>query len=511
MVKPKAWMVTIFSTLNGLLYLVVLGMWISMPEEWMLNSLTTIACLMITVGVILFNREYFKTFYTSRYFKSLVNALISCFLLFVVLGFSNFLSYKNAFYWDITSQKRNSLTQQSLGVLNSLDKELKILCFSAKSHIPVIRRLLDLYRFSHSKISYEFIDAELRPDLVKKHGITRIPALALMYAGKKELVGQFNELALTNGIIKVSKERDSTIYYLAGHGELNLVSSENDGGMALHEFLKNQSFQIQLLELVEKDRVPKDAGALIIWGPRSGLFPGELEKIRSYLKNGGKVLLALDPNPNEKEPHELRKLLREFGIGLGNNFVIDRIKHIKGSNGTVPIIHKFNPIHDASKMAKSPVFLPLASSLEIDQEHEKGSNSTIIAQSSAYPAAWAENSMAEFLDSKMVFKSGEDEKGPNGLALVYEKEQSRMAVVGNSTFVINSYRKFPNNYMFFSNLLSWVVGEDRLISFDSPQVEDKPLFISGNQKGVIFYFSVIFAPLVLFLVAFVLYKRRARS
>ena len=111
---------------------------------------------------------------------------------------------------------------------------------------------------------------------------------------------------------------------------------------------------------------------------------------------------------------------------------------------------------------------------------------------------------------KMVFNEGEDHKGPLGYLAAYEKENKKMVVFGNSTFVQNSYQKFPKNFMLFLNAINWVSGEERLIAFNNPVIEDRPIFMSKNQIGVIFYFTVIFCPLMLAIAAFVLYKRRQK-
>jgi hypothetical protein len=82
------------------------------------------------------------------------------------------------------------------------------------------------------------------------------------------------------------------------------------------------------------------------------------------------------------------------------------------------------------------------------------------------------------------------------------------APFGNSTFVLNAYQKFGANYAMFINTLSWLIDEDRLISFDLPVIQNEPMFISPQQMGIIFYFSVLFSPLVLFGVSIYMYRRK---
>ena len=108
----------------------------------------------------------------------------------------------------------------------------------------------------------------------------------------------------------------------------------------------------------------------------------------------------------------------------------------------------------------------------------------------------------------MSYTAGSDKPGPMFMTMSYESPDNKIVAFGNSTFVINAYSKFGANFTFFLNSLSWTVGEDRLISFNLPIVQSQPIFISAPQMGIIFYFSVLFSPLVLFGVAVFMYRRK---
>jgi len=70
------------------------------------------------------------------------------------------------------------------------------------------------------------------------------------------------------------------------------------------------------------------------------------------------------------------------------------------------------------------------------------------------------------------------------------------------------YSNFGQNFTFFLNGVSWAVDEGRLISFNLPSIKNDPIFISSPQLGVIFYFSVVLAPILLFGMAAFFYRRR---
>jgi len=506
----KNWITNIFLGLNFLMYLVVVGLWISVPEEVTLNLFTTIASFLITSGLILTNREKFSVFYKSLFFKKLVANLVTIILVFVILGFINFLSFKNPVVWDVTKNKTNSLTPQTHSLLNSIEGEVKVRIFSLKKNYELVKSLVDLYRLKKNDISIEFIDAELSPQIIRQAGVTKIPAIEFLYKGKRKVVSNLSELEITNALIKVSREDEPTIYFVDGHGELDLSSEDNNGGLHLSSLLQSNTLSLRRLNLRQAKSIPSDASVVVLWGSKNGFFPGEIEVLRAYWEKGGKLLVALDPDFNGDGQTELKGILKEFGLQINNDLIIDRLKNANGSNGTVPIIHKFDPNHPLTKDFNESVFFPLATSVEVVENHENNKSWHVLARSNHFPASWGETSRKELSSLKLSYTEGEDLKGPRGYFAVFEKNGQRALVFGNSTFVSNNYKKFPKNFVLFLNAINWMIGEDRLVAFNVPVIEDRPIFMSTNQVGVIFYFTVVFCPLVLGILAFVFYRRRQK-
>ena len=127
---------------------------------------------------------------------------------------------------------------------------------------------------------------------------------------------------------------------------------------------------------------------------------------------------------------------------------------------------------------------------------------------SDFPASWGETSVAQIAKKEIKFDKGQDTPGPLNVVAAYESAQNKIVLFGNSTFVLNAYLKFGANYTLFLNAISWLVDEDRLISFNLPIVQSEPIFISAPQIGIVFYFSVIFTPLILFATAIFIYRRK---
>lgn len=505
-----SWYKSLFLVANGILYLVAVALWIAIPDVLILNLSVTASALIFTMILLVVYRKDFYEFYTSGFFKGFSKSLVSISLVLGILGFANYLGFKHPTQWDVTANKKNSLTNQTERVLKSMGKDLKFTIFSTRKEHGAILALLNLYRLVKTDAQIVFVDIEVRPELVKKYGIDKSGTVLIEYDDKSQKVTLLSELKITNSLIRVSRDKDPVIFYSTGHDEMNLTDKENEGGSYLKELLRKGSYDVRPIVLSSYSELPNFVSALMIWGPKQGFHQTELNVIENYLKRGGRIMVALDPNVDDDKVIDLRALLAKWGVNIQNNLVVDRLKHINGSNGSVPMLDKYNIDHPVTKEFKGQVFFPLVSSIEKVQ----GSSGklSLLAQTSPFPASWGEMSLEEFISGAITYNQEKDIKGPLGLLAAWEGAgtAARMILSGNSTFVINTYQKFSKNYSLFINSLSWLVDEDRLISFNLPVVRDEPVFISSPQLGIIFYFSVLFVPLAMIIMAVVIYRRRIK-
>lgn len=506
---------TLFYSVNFLLYLVTLALWISIPDEVMLNSVVSILALALTCTLIVWDRDRLKTYYLSSQFKNLAGTLFTGALVFVIVAFLNYFGYKHPLHGDMTAFGRQSLTDQSVKTAKSIEKPISVKVFAKKNVLPLIQRLMELYVFQNHKIKVEYIDEDVRPDLVSRYQIQKSGSILMEYGDRKKVVTELNELQITNAFIQVTRNKNPVIAFLRGHGETEIENASNEGLSFLKVLIQNSNYDLTSLSLMTLGSIPENINTLVIWGPKTAFSDQDVEKIDQYLKKGGHLVLALDPNFKGDQFQNLRLMLEERGIYVSNDLVIDKLKHINGSNGTVPMVDKFQGESPIVKDFKGPVFFPLASSIKFSRSADIKGEFQPLAQSLPFPASWAEQTLKEVVDGKVVYSKDVDIRGPITMAGTWESssknttdKKSRIIVFGNSSFVNNTYQKFVGNYTLLLNSLSWSTGDLDLISLNMPILKDEPVFISKPQLGVIFYFSVIFAPLVMVILAIVFYRRR---
>lgn len=496
---------------NAILYFLIIFMWLSIPDEKLLNFATTIFNLSLTLLLVFLKKEKFTHFYQSEQFKTMVGVTINCVLVFFILCLINYVAFKFPWQKDTSLLKLNSLTSQSREVLKKIDEKIVFKIFAQKNEIASWLPLIELYRFENHHIEIDKVNIELRPDLVGEYNVQNSSTLVLEFKGRRQYVTVRDELNITNALVRLTRLADPVIYYLVGHGEIDPESRENEGLKIVLDGARNSALDIRPLNLSSAQEIPFDAKAIILWGPKSALMDNEVEIIKRFVNRGGGALIALDPNLNKAQFKNLENYLSTLGLIYHHNLIYDRKNFINGSKGAVPIASAFDPEHLLTNQFKGQLFFPLVSSVGISREVLNANPEVKFKElvlTNPIPDSWGETDRNEIAAESVFYTEGKDKPGPLAMVVSRETNKNRILFFGNSTFAMNNYIKFSSNMTFFLNSLSWVVGEDRLVSFNLPIIQSEQIFISENQLGAVFYFSVIFAPLVLIIISITIYRRR---
>jgi len=501
---------------RGILYLLSFVMslttillWITIPEEKMLNLSTTIfTCTLLGICVYVDFQKY-QVFTKSNKFKQLASATTTAFLLFCILGLFNYLGFKHPKQWDFSFAHNHSLTEQSKNIIQDFSEPIIFKIFTRKKNLATFFIKIDQYRFANNLVEKEFIDIDLHPELVKKYNVIKDDTILISYKGRNVFVEELSELGITNALIRVKKDSRPKIYYSIGHQELDFNRQDAGGLSRLKEMIESSNFELVPIELTLQKNIPEDANLLMIIGPQSDFMAAEEKVVDAYITRGGSLFVALDPGTNGDRLPSLRRLLRKWKIDIKNNFVIDRVKFVQGSQTKIPMVNKWPSRHQIVKGFKKPVFFPLVSS--VVYTGEPGSFSSL-AKTSAYPASWAENSIQEFISGNIIFQKEQDIKGPITLFGAWKSpvNSTRIIAAGNSSFITNTYEKFGGNHHLVLNSVSWLVNEEKLISFNTPIIKNTPVFLAPGQISLIFFFTVILIPLLLISTSILFYRRRLK-
>lgn len=494
------------------MYLVTASLWVVLPDTLTLNLSTALFTLGFSILMIIWDRRKFQKYYNGPYFYKLVSLSISMILVFCVLAVVNYLAYKHPRQVDISDMEHNSLTFETVSMLQKIKGKIIIRIFGRKAEILAIKALTDLYRFENNHIEVEPVDIELRPDLVKKHAVYKSGTIEVEYNNRVDQVTEASELVLTNSILRLTRKRDPQILFTKGHGELSVEDKSKDGISNVAAILKKAYFNIISENTLSLFEIKEHTDLIVIWGPKTAFMRTELQLIENYLGRGGKLLVGLDPTFNGDKHVDLRTMLGRFGLKLDNNIVVDQVSFIDGSSGSVPMISKIKSNHPILSLEEGPVFFPLVSGVRPENGDSKKFELFFDLKTSPFPASWADNNPEEMVKGKVVFNQEKDFKGPVSLLGISRQIDgpTKVVVLGNSTFVSNAYEKYGKNFNLFVNAITWLVKDGEIAEFNLPLGKNEPVFLNRHQIGLIFYFSVLFLPIIFIGLSIWFYQRKKK-
>ncbi|MDQ7822754.1 MAG: GldG family protein [Candidatus Eremiobacteraeota bacterium] len=450
----------------------------------------------------------------KRAIKYELNAIVTTLIVVGILVFVMLIAYKHPKSYDLTKNRKHTLSEQTTKLLKSLTTPVKAIGFFNKGDEEKAKDLLQQYRYGSSKFSYEFVDPNKNPLLAKKYDITLAGVIVLESGDKREKVRTVDEESLTNSLLKVTRSGKKAVYFLTGHNELSLDDSRDEGLSILKESLEKEVYEAKPLSFVSDKKVPDDAKILVIAGPRKALYKEELDLIKAFVDKGGKVFWLL----GGEFPEATGEWLKQYGIKVDKGIVIDQVSRYFGGDVVIPAIMQYGS-HAITEGFRLVCFFPFTRSLEIEKKLPAGVTVAELAFSS--PKSWNETGLkeAEATSDKIRFDPKTERQGPLCVAAAVtsktagappppppspgaspapkeEKKEGRMVVFGSAEIADNAFVTQSGNRDLLMNAMGWLAEEESLISIRPKDESGQPLSLTPKDISFIRFFTVLFFPLL---------------
>jgi len=441
-----------------------------------------------------------------------------------VVVFANALSTRHSTRWDLTENRRNTLSPQTIQLLRGLKAPVQVIAFF-RTDTPGKRTAEDLLNqyagYSSGKFVWRLEDTDKAPGLAREYGVESYGTVVLKSADvppKIEKVQDAEEEKLTNALVKLTRSGKRVVYTLKGHGEREIGNTERAGFSQAKDQMEKANYEVKELLLAREAKIADDAALVIVAGPRTDLFPQELGALDTYLAQGGKAFFMATPFQSDG----LTKYLQKYGVLLADDVVIELnpIGQLFGVGPLVPIINQYES-HPITKDLRGVMTLfPLTRSMEAAKTPPKGITVSALARTSAQ--SWGET-------DKSVFQRGEakpdpgEKTGPLAVALVAtidpegktagaedkKPARSRLVVVGTADFASNQFLGAQGNRDFFLNAVSWLAEQEDLISIRAKDTRQNPIVLTSAQSNLVLWLPLAVLPgAVLFCGIMVVVKRR---
>jgi ABC-type uncharacterized transport system involved in gliding motility auxiliary subunit len=464
--------------------------------------------LLSLILYIIFNREKLKEQIKLKTLLYSGNLILLIFLVFAILVALNYLSTKIHFRADLTEGKIHSLSEQTVKVLKNLKKDIEIKAFfrELNPRRGIIEEMLKRYSYYTSKIKYEIINPDKNPSLVRELNISEDGTTVFKCGDQETRITSTTEEDITNAIIKITRERKKVIYFTKGHGEKSIEDSSERGYSQIKTSLENLGYTVKEIVLAEEPSIPSDCSLLIISGAEKDFLPGELEGIERFLKDGGRLLLLIDPLSSPS----FVDFMKKYGIKIGDDFIvsIDPSARIMGGDPTWAVVSKYG-YHKITEKFNYACFFPFARSVDRLEPVPKNFSTETIASTSPYSF-----STNQFNAREIRFDPERDRRGPIPVVAVStfkeegKERESRVVVFGDSDFASNQFLDLSGNSNLFLNTVNWLEEEEDLVSIAPKTTRPRTISLTLSQGRMIFFTTIILLPGIFVLGGIIVYLRR---
>ena len=412
--------------------------------------------------------------------------------------------------WDLTPTKKYSLSDQTRKILKDLNRDVAVYVFDRERSFGERKDLLGMYASASHRLTVSYIDPDRQPALARQYGV-RTYGTIVVAAGDRHFEAQGdNEQGITNALLRVLKGQ-RTVYFVQGHGERNLESTEREGYDHIKKSLENENYQVQSLLLMQKMAVPADCSILVLAGPQNDYLPQEVDAIKKYLEGGGRALIMLDAGV---ELPNLAKLLADWNVKLRSDLVIDMnpVAQVFGTSPAMPLIIKYGSSPIVQPLANHVTLFPLSRSFDVNKEFKAGVSADSLCDTSAdsYDVTDFNPKM-----EKVAFRPGKDLKGPLSVAVAgtlsgsgEKKAEGRFVALGTSLLAANSFLGFQSNRDFVMNSLNWLSADVDLISIRPQQQESQQLNLTVKQMRQVLLLGVFGLPLLIIIAGITVWWQR---
>ncbi len=499
-------------------------------------------------------------------------SILSVVFLLGILVMLNAIGIRYFLRADLTSSKIYSLSKASKEVAANLQDKVLIKCYFTPNLPapyntvgPYLRDMLEDYRaFSHGRIQYEFVNPGDEKKLSEEADSFQIPprqvqivekdkievkraymGAVFMYRDRKETFPviestQNLEYEITSLIRRISAKANP-ILGIASTG----AESQQATMQRLYEGL-GRNYNVQPINLDQP--IDKGVAGVLVLAPRQPFTEWQLFNLDQYIMNGGKVgIFANSYSLMEQQqsmgiPYNLNLngLLNTYGIGLGDDMVVDvkcNAIQVPQQQGFIkfmqqfripfmPIITTFNKGHIVTRdIQQVMTFFP--SSVDTTLAAGKGYKVEGLMYTSDFSGRQTGQMVyimpidamkkTDFLQKHIPIAAVVTGKftsryakipppsNPSGEpfagTVVKECEkENRLVVVGDGNIALDTYVRDPRQTVIIQNIADWLVQSESLISIRSKELPMRPLKNVGDMGRNIIKWANLLGPTVLVII-----------
>lgn len=420
--------------------------------------------------------------------------------------------------FDLTPERLHTLSEQAQRAARRLPSDVLVTVFYNSQEQGRVREMKELLRrFAEETphLRFQMYDLDRSPRLADQYGVANYNSAVLEGMGRKLTIRDLGESELTSQIIRLVEGRERIALFSVGHGEMDPGDSDERRGLSrAAKEIEGENYRIERMRDL-RSGIPPSVAVLVVARPTSEFAPSEIAAMRSFLEQGGGVVILLEADG----PESVQSFVQEFGLEPGNNLIVDERNRLFYADSFEPQVAFFNA-QILPEENPRPAILPLAQTIDVIAPERTDVRNAPLAFTDE--ESWAGQDLADLQAGKPRFRAGIDRKGPLPVAAIAKLQRvgedadqdGALVVIGDSDFASNLYIGRGGNLDLFANLVHLGARAEALIAFRKETRQAgtfSRLQLSASQARILFSAAVVVLPGAVLLIGGLVEWRRRRG
>lgn len=455
-----------------------------------------------------------------KWIKGMQLATITTIAIIALVIINIFISKKEITY-DVSPEKLYTISDQTKSILKENKKDITIYYLNSKTNAnSTYLKIVKQYEKASKKVKIEYRDLDNYPNFandyledgqeVSADSVIVVCGEKYRYVSSDEYVNysydsSYNMTAdslaiesnITSAINYVISDTTTKVYTLTGHKEATTPATLTDG-------LNNDNYEVEELNLINKDTVPDDCAVLYINAPAADLSKDDAKKIEAYLEKDGKTYIILDALKDDLP--NLFGVIEKYGVTVNKGVVaeMDSQRYMQQyPTYLLPAIMSSDITKDL--VGNANILLPVSKGLTI-KEDTGDYTVTSLLETSDKAFSKVDTS------SNTIEKEKEDIDGPFSIAAaVSDDKGGKMIVLGCANALESQIDQVVSgsNSNFALNGFNYLTKQESKISVRAKELSQEYAIVPAFWQKTVMMFSIFVIPVLLLITGgFVVIRRK---
>lgn len=436
--------------------------------------------------------------------------LHSRFILILTLALSLSLVYlANQYFWqvDLTQNKRNSLSEQSIALLQQMAAPVEVIVFAAKDDVTngdkFRQSMVDFigrYQRVKPNISLSMLSVQENPSLAREENITVDGEMVVKYSQQSmHIVPPLNEERFTNLLLKLSRAESRHIGLVTSAQPFGQVTAGANN--QLKKALSRQGYTIINIADRVQDYSEEKLGALIL-NDATPIDQNQATILSQYIAGGGNMLWLVGNHSHDN----FAPIINQLGLKV----IAKPLQQHSGDEVTGSEVYaNYYAQHPITQQFSMKIAFSEVYAIDGKPAHNQGWEVrplVLVASGQAQPP---ESVSDEGSAQETMPKTHQ-------VALVYERKVKekvqRIVVIGDTQFLSQRSLDKTANKQFLANIMQWLTFDAIKLAIKPKRLKDVNLIIPEQSAlpKMIGYTVQYAIPLLMIILTFYIIHRRRK-